>query len=155
MPVRFTESMTKQIDPFYVAYRGSFTSLLKWPDLDAFWQVLSARAEQGWYIYTTAESPPTQTATAEQLRDFIRHMDSHLRSEQSEDYCGIVYADSKTDPSFIKIYDPHNLGVVCGIGREPVFPGWILSRLAPATLEHLPPLASEARPWWRRLLPGG
>lgn len=148
-------NIKKQIDPFYAAYRGSFTSLLKWPDLDAFWEVLSARADKGWYIYTTAESPPTRTASADELRHFIGRIDGHLRTEQDGDYCGIVYTDSKTEPTYIKIYDPNNLGVVCGIGREPIFPGWILSLQAPATLDQLPPLADAAKPWWRRILPGG
>lgn len=142
-------------DPFYTAYRGAFTGLLKWPDLDAFWQVLEAQADKGWYIYTTAEAPPTQPATAEELRAFIHHIDRHLRREHAEDYCGIVYTDSKTGPAYIKIYNPNNLGVVCGIGREPIFPGWIISRLPPRPLEQLPPLQDKARPWWRRILPGG
>jgi len=146
--------MKKEIDPFYVAYRGAFTSLLKWPDLDAFWQVLSAQAGSVWYIYTTAETPPEQPLSDDELNHFIRQMDKHLHAEHDEDYCGIVYADSKTDPTYIKIYDPKNLGVVCGIGREPIFPGWILSLLPPRTLDQLPPLVDEPKPWWRRILPG-
>jgi hypothetical protein len=147
--------MKQPIDPFYIAYRGAFSSLLKWPELDAFWQVLSEQAEQaerGWYIYRTDESPPVQAASAGELRDFIKEIDRHLHQMHDEDYCGIVYTDSKTQPSYIKIYDPKNLGVVCGIGREPVFPGWIISQLAPKTLDELPPLPDERKPWWRRIL---
>lgn len=147
--------MGKEIDPFYTAYRGAFTSLLKWPDLDAFWQLLSEQADRGWYVYTTAESPPEQSLSAEELRAFIKEIDRHLHQAHGEDYCGIVYTDSKAEPSYIKIYDPNNLGVVCGIGREPIFPGWIISQLPPKTLEKLPPLPAGARPWWRRLLSGG
>ena len=145
--------MKNPIDPFYIAYRGSFTSLLKWPDLDAFWQVLSDQADKGWYIYITSEAPPVQVASKDELRAFIRKLDQHLHQEHAEDYCGIVYTDSKTEPAYIKIYDPQNLGVVCGIGREPIFPGWIISRLQPRTLDELPPLQDKAKPWWRRLLP--
>ena len=147
--------MKKEIDPFYIAYRGAFTSLLKWPDLDAFWEVLSAQADKGWYIYTTAEAPPSKAASPAELRAFIQEMDRHLHREHDEDYCGIVYTDNKTDPAYIKIYDPRNLGVVCGIGREPIFPGWIISLLPPRSLDHLPPLTDAAKPWWRRILPGG
>ncbi len=147
--------MNKVIDPFYIAYRGAFGSLLKWPDLDAFWQVLSAQADKGWYIYVTAETPPTKPASAEQVRAFIEEIDSYLHREHDEDYCGIVYADSKTEPAYIKIYDPGNLGVVCGIGREPIFPGWVISLLPPRSLAQLPPLADKVKPWWRRILSGG
>lgn len=147
--------MSKEIDPFYVTYRGAFTSLLKWPDLDAFWQVLSRQTDKNWYIYITAESPPELPASQDELNAFIKQIDQHLHQAHDEDYCGIVYTDSKTEPSYIKIYDPKNLGVVCGIGREPIFPGWIISQLPPKPLDSLPPLPNEARPWWRRILPGG
>lgn len=146
--------MKQEIDPFYLAYRGAFTGLLKWPDLDALWQEVTGRAEQAWYIYTTSEAPPATPATEQELRDFIRHIDKRLRTDHAEDYCGIVYADSKTNPTYIKIYDPNNLGVVCGISREPIFPGWILSQLPPKPLEGLPPLAEKPPSWWRRILPG-
>jgi len=147
--------MNKAIDPFYTAYRGAFSSLLKWPDLDSFWQVLLKQSDKAWYIYTTADAPPEQTASARVLNQFVLEMDKRLHTEHDEDYCGIVYTDSKTDPTYIKIYDPKNLGVVCGIGREPVFPGWILSLLAPRALDSLPPIVDKPRPWWRRILPGG
>ena len=147
--------MHKPIDPFYIAYRGAFTSLLKWSDLNAFWLVLSSQADRGWYIYTTAEPAPGQAASPDELRDFIRKIDRHLHTAHDEDYCGIVYTDSKIEPTYIKIYDPKNLGVVCGIGREPIFPGWIISQLPPQALDGLPALADETKPWWRKFLPGG
>jgi len=147
--------MSTNTDPFYIAYRGAFTSLLKWPDLDAFWQVLASQADKGWYIYTTAEPPPAQSACADELLAFIQQIDTHLHQAHAEDYCGIVYTDSKTEPSYIKIYDPKNLGVVCGIGREPIFPGWILSQIPPKTLTDIPPLATQHKPWWRRILSTG
>ncbi len=147
--------MKESIDPFYKAYRGAFTSLLKWPDLDAFWQVLLSQADEGWYVYRTSDAPPEEALTPTELEAAIRKIDLYLRKEHDEDYCGIVYTDSKDEPTYIKVYDPNNLGVVCGIGREPIFPGWIISRIPPRTLQNLPPLMDEARSWWRRILPFG
>ncbi|MDH5445429.1 MAG: hypothetical protein OEY52_07715 [Gammaproteobacteria bacterium] len=146
---------SKQTDPFYIAYRGAFTSLLKWPDLDAFWQILSEQADKGWYIYKTDEAVPEQVVSADELKKFIKQVDQYLHQAHDEDYCGIVYTDSKTEPTYIKIYDPNNLGVVCGIGREPIYPGWIISQLAPKSLQHLPPLRTEIKPWWRKFIPFG
>lgn len=139
-----------QVNSFYKAYRGAFTSLLKWSDLDAFWQILSAQSSKGWYIYVTAEQPPEKTTSADEMKQFIREIDQLLHEKHKEDYCGIVYTDDKTSPSFIKIYHPENLGVVCGIGREPIFPGWIISQLKPETLDKLPPLPGTRKSWWRR-----
>lgn len=31
------------------AFRGSFTSMMRWPDLDQFWDTLRAQADDGWY----------------------------------------------------------------------------------------------------------
>lgn len=144
--------MNLDTEPFYQTYRGAFSNLLRWHELDAFWEVLRANASQGWYIYQTDQTPPEQPASAEELCAFIDKLDVQLREEHSEDYCGIVYVDDRTAPSYIKIYDPKNLGVVCGIGREPIFPGWIISKLKPCSLEQLPPLAVE-KSGWRRFIP--
>jgi hypothetical protein len=78
-------------------------------------------------------------------------VDTLLRQEHGEDYCGIVYADDLSQPRFIKIYDPNNLGVTCGYSDNPPLPGWILSKLRPCDLSagiHLP---GNRKRWWRRL----
>jgi hypothetical protein len=138
--------------PSYLqAFRGSFTSLLKWPDLDTFWQVLDAQADADWYIYAIGEQVPTAPANAEQVRTFIKEIDKLLRQEHEEDYCGIVYVDDKTQPSFIKIYDPNNLGVTCGFSDNPPMPGWVLSTLAPVELNEQTFLPQNRRRWWQRL----
>lgn len=146
---------TDNIDPFFSRYRGAFTSLLKWPDLEAFWQILLSQADRGWYVYRTSEVPPEHTVTAEEFKKLVGEIDHYLRQEHKVDYCGIVYTDNKAEPEYIKVYDPNNLGVVCGIGREPIFPGWIISLLPPKSLQDLPPLMNEAKSWWRRVLPFG
>lgn len=140
-----------KVDPFYTAYRGSFSAILKWPELDGFWLALKQRAGENWYAYTIGEPPPASPLSAEQLLAFIDSLDARLREEHKEDYCGIVYVDDKSSPSYIKIYDPKNLGVVCGISREPIFPGWIISLLPAKPIEELPPLEEEKKSWWKKL----
>ena len=143
--------MQQTIDPFYKTYRGAFTSLLRWHDVDAFWNVLREHAAAGWYIYNIGDKPPVQKASAAAVDHFIAEIDTRLRKEHEEDYCGIIYVDSKTDPTYIKIYNPKKLGVVCGIGREPIPPGWIISLLAPKPVEELPSLEEASPSWWQRL----
>ena len=77
---------------------------------------------------------------------------SHRHEEHAEEYCGIVYADSFETPSFVKIYDPGNLGVSCGYSDHPPLPGWILSRLPPSDLNAAAMLPANRKRWWRRLL---
>lgn len=136
---------------FLVAFRGSFTSALRWPQLDALWERLHALADEGWYLYAIGEVPPAETADAEQVHAFIREIDQLLRREHQEDYCGIVYADSLQEPSFVKIYDPHNLGVSCGYSDNPPLPGWVMSQLPPCDLPAAQAPAKHRRHWWNRL----
>ncbi len=145
---------------FLQAYRGSFINMLRWPQLDGLWDTLRAqidgKSDTDWYIYAVGEPPPETPATAEQLETFIVEIDALLRTEHDEDYCGIVYADDRERPSFIKIYDPNNLGAVCGSsGAPPPFPGWILSKLKPADLPVAMPPPGNRRRWWQRLFAAG
>jgi hypothetical protein len=147
--------MQKQPDPnqhpYLQAYRGSFTSALRWHHLDALWERLREQAGDDWYIYAAGEPPPDRCADREQLLRFIEEIDALLREEHKEDYCGIVYADNLEQPRFIKIYDPHNLGVSCGFSDNPPPPGWILSKLPPCDLSALQTPTAGRRRWWQRL----
>ena len=138
-------------NPFASAFRGSFTGVLSWKDLDAFWEVVRSKAAAGWYVYAIGEPAPVQPSTAEQVYNFLNEVDALLRREHQEDYCGIVYTDSKTEPSMIKIFDPNNLGVQCGFSDNPPLPGWIMSRLPPVTLENGDRRPEARKRWWRRL----
>lgn len=141
-------------DPFRDAFRGRFENVLRWEQLDALWAVLRADADNGWYIYAVGEPPPVQPVSGEVLRAFLVEIDALLRKDHAEDYCGIVFADSFATPRFVKIFDPHNLGVSCGFSDHPPLPGWIISRLPPVDLEAPAPLPGNRRRWWRRLFGG-
>jgi hypothetical protein len=45
--------------------------------------------------------PPQRSSNAQGLSEFVTHVDNLLRHEHDEPYCGIVYADSIKQPSFI------------------------------------------------------
>ena len=135
---------------YLTAFRGSFTSALRWHHLDDLWERLRARPE-GWYVYAVGEAPPTQPATAEEFLNFLTEIDRLLRTEHDEDYCGIVYADDLQEPAMVKIYDPNNLGVVCGYSDNPPLPGWVLSRIRPVDLEAERPPPNNRRRWWQKL----
>lgn len=137
--------------PFYAAFRGHFTSLLSWKDLDAFWAALRQNAAAGWYVYAIGEPLPAQPSTAEQVNNFLDKIDALLRQEHQEDYCGIVYTDSKTQASMIKIFDPNNLGAQCGFSDNPPLPGWVMSLLPPMPLEGHDYRPENRKRWWRKL----
>jgi hypothetical protein len=135
--------------PFQALFSGRLWSVMSWEQLDAFWQRIDPAA--GWYVYALGEPPPTEPATAEAVGTFITQIDALLRKEHHHDYCGIVYADQLDAPSFVKIFDPNNLGVSCGFSDNPPLPGWIVSRVPPEDLKLPSPLPEGRKRWWRAL----
>ncbi len=140
-----------QENEFMSAFRGSFTSTLRWHQLDALWAVLDTEADDNWFIYAIGEQPPEQPVSAGDLQHFLKEIATFLRHEHDEDYCGIVYADNLQQPALIKIYDPNNLGVSCGFSDNPPLPGWILSRLQPCDLPSTRVLPNNRRRWWQKM----
>ena len=125
--------------------------MLRWPQLDELWKTLQAQSSKEWFIYAVGEEPPQQPVSHEQLNAFIKEIDKLLHDEHQEDYCGIVYADDRQDPGFIKIYDPNNLGVSCGFSDNPPLPGWVLSLIPPVDLPAAFPPPGNRRRWWQKL----
>jgi hypothetical protein len=143
--------MTEVVENYLEKFKGRFVGILRWEQLDELWSTLNEDAEGGWHIYAIGEQPPTATVRAEELKTFIEKVDHLLREEHEEDYCGIVYADDPQHPSFVKIFDPNNLGVSCGFSDNPPLPGWVLSKMPPIDLpEALPPPGNRRR-WWQKL----
>lgn len=144
--------MELQVKEAYLnAYKGSFTSTMRWHDLDAFWQTLRAQADDGWFIYAVGQALPQSVVSRQQLLTFIDEIDLLLRAEHDEDYCGIVYVDNLQTPEYIKIFDPNNLGVSCGFSEKPPLPGWILSRIPPIELEDALYPPKNRQRWWQKV----
>ena len=136
---------------FARAFKGSFSGILRWEQLDDLWQRLRDDAAGDWYLYAVGEAPPTDTVSKYDVIQFIEQVDELLRKEHDEQYCGIVYVDDVKAPSFVKIFDPNNLGVSCGYSDNPPLPGWILSKLPPVDLQAPVPQPGNRRRWWQRL----
>ncbi len=135
---------------FQAALTGPFSGIVSWAQLTELWSVVRSRPD-GWYIYAIGEPTPSEPASGAALVRFTEEIDGLLRREHREDYCGIVYADDKTDPTFIKIFDPHNLGSSCGSSGVKTLPGWLLTRMPPETLSDPRPLPEGRKRWWRGL----
>ncbi len=133
---------------FQQHYSGNFTSALRWHQLDELWEKVIAEPE-GWYIYHTREKPPIEPADKNTLQQFVQKVDKLLHEEHKYDYCGIVYADNKITPTMIKIFDPKNLGVVCGVGKSTVQPRWVLTHIIPEIIET----EVETKTKYKRWLP--
>lgn len=137
--------------PFMTLYQGYLEGVLKWQDWDKFVQLLELQKDKGWYVYQVGDEVPTEAATAEQFSEFVTKIDALLKKEHDEDYCGIVYTSDIKEPQLVKIYDPNNLGVVCGFSKNPPLPGWVISLEKPDDLVlAFPPVQSRKR-WWKKI----
>ena len=129
---------------------GRFHGMLHWHQLDALWQQVRA-APEGWYVSLIGEEPAQEPVTPDALGKFVDEVDALLHREHEYDYCGIVYADEPENPTFIKIYDPHNLGSSCGSGGVRILPRWVLSRMQPTLVVEEAPLPNSRKRWWQGL----
>ena len=53
------------------AFKGSFTSALRWHHLDDLWQRLREDAAGGWYLYAIGEAPPSEVSDPHQVLTFL------------------------------------------------------------------------------------
>jgi hypothetical protein len=72
------------------------------------------------------EVAPTLPLDADTLGRLVDEVDALLRREHQHNFCGIVYVDSREQPRFIKIFDPHNLRSSCTCSATPIAPRWPL-----------------------------
>ena len=136
--------------PYLQTFRGSFMGVLRWHQLDQLWEQVLADSPS-WYVYAVGEEPPAQALSGDALRNVVQELDTLLRHEHAEDYCGIVYTDSMNHPTYIKVFDPNNLGSTCGSSGNPPLPGWILSHMQPINLPAALPQPGNRRRWWQKL----
>ena len=146
------EATLNQNNTFLNAFKGKFYGVLRWPQADDLWLKLKKIAgEEGWYVYAVGEEPPTKSITSKEFDKFINELDVLLRREHDEDYCGIVYANDLENPSFVKVFDPNNIGTSCSIATNAPLPGWIISKIPPINLAEAMKPTANRRKWWQKI----
>lgn len=136
---------------FMTQFQGPLYGVLLWPQWDELTGLLTNRSDGNWYVYYVGESVPMAPLSSGHFQHFLGEIDELLRRDHQEEYLGIVYADDIEEPSFIKIYDPNNLGASCGSSGSQVLPGWIISRVQPVDLRAEFPNPGARRRWWQKL----
>lgn len=128
---------TMAANPFVELATGSLTGILNWDELDQVWQRVCQDVCPGWYLYKSGEPPPDTTIAEDGLNTSIASLNEYLREFHTKEYCGIVYVDSVTEPTLIKVFDPGSLTSICDIyGKTPLH-GWVISKLEPVNLKAL------------------
>lgn len=140
------------MNPFLTQFNGPLTGLLRWPDWEALTRRLADGSDGGWYVYYVGEGLPEAPLPAAHFARFMEELDRLLRADHQEEYLGIIYVDDREQPTFVKVYDPNNLGAACGSSGRRVLPGWTLSRVPPVDLNAEYPNPGGRRRWWQRWL---
>lgn len=124
---------------YWQAFQAQSHGVLKWEAFHAMWEDLAARPE-GWFVYHNPETDPAPEApvTAEGFADALRHAEELVAPWRGRSYFGLVYVDDPQAPTYIRVFDPKNMGSSCSISDEPVLPAMILSRIKPDAVRHVP-----------------
>jgi hypothetical protein len=146
-----SSTMENPSSSFLTAFRGHFWGVRHWHQLDELWEQLIKTPQDAWYVYAVGDTPPITPIQSIQLAKVLNELNALLKRDHDEDYCGIVYVDSLKEPSFIKVFDPNNLGSVCGSSRNPPLPSWIISKIPPINLPEAMPQPTNRRHWWQKL----
>ena len=115
---------------FWRAYQSRAAGLINWDDVDALWIQLSAQPE-GWFVYDLEATPPVAPLPASAFTSFLPEAEALVNARRDRSHSGAIYIDSREAPSFIKIFDPVNMGTSCGGDHEMIFPRYILSKIKP------------------------
>ncbi len=125
-----SQSSTLPDTPFWRAYQARASGLLNWPDVDSLWQLLAARPEN-WFVYDLDKPPPGAPLLAADFAAFLPAAEALVNARRDRSHSGAIYIDNRETPSFIKIFDPTNMGTSCGGDHDMIFPRYILSKLKP------------------------
>jgi len=136
---------------FLNTFNGKFYGVLRWQQLDDLWQKVKDDKEQGWYIYAIGEPLPTHKTIGESVNTYVDELNTLLRREHDEDYCGVVYTDSFEKPRLIKVFDPNNLGTSCSIAAQGPLPSWIITKIKPEELSSQTKQTGNRRRWWKTI----
>lgn len=135
---------------FLSNYQGPMSGVMRWEQLDTIWENLDAN--DGWYLYEIGTPLPDQVVKAEQLHGAIRSINDFLHQQHDSNYCGVVYVDTLTYPTLLKIYHPRKMGASCGSSGSTVLPRWTLSRHPPVDLLEWAIEKDRKPAWWKHML---
>lgn len=134
--------------PYWRQYNGRHKGILRWPDLDTLWSYLEASTE-AWFVFDPAGTAPDAPLDKAGLIAAVQVARDLVNTGHDKECSGAVYVDDLDAPTFIKVFDPRNMGTACGWGGATIMPIWIISLLKPDTLPPAPPL--EKPGFWARI----
>jgi TusA-related sulfurtransferase len=117
----------------------TLAGIIDWDTLDQIWYAIQHSEHTQWYFHNNDAS----TAGYDRLNDVntsgdisaaLTALKDYLRQSHPRDYCGLAFADSLTEPTLIRVFDPKYLTSMCNIYGNTPAPSWVISTMDAAQL---------------------
>lgn len=132
---------------YWRQYSGPTKGILHWSDMDALWLTLENSTE-AWFVFNPMEPAPVTPLDKDALFTAVQAARNLVNTGHDKECSGAVYVDDLDAPTYIKVFDPCNMGA-CGYGGAPILPSWIISQSKPDTLPPEP--QPEKTGFWARI----
>ncbi len=119
---------------YLAQFQGRFIGIMQWDKCNALFDTLIDNPSNDWHFYDTTSTVPLSVTSANTLVERLTSIKSIIQDKHKERYCGVVYVDDLKNPTFIKIFNPNNLGKACGSSEHPPIPQWLLSKTPPVDI---------------------
>jgi TusA-related sulfurtransferase len=118
---------------------GTLAGIIDWQILDQIWHVIQHSGDSSWHVLNNDASLPGYSRasivdTSAGLASSLNALHDYLRQSHPHNYCGLVFTDSFTDPTLIRIFDPKFITSMCNIYGNAPAPSWVISTMNTAQL---------------------
>lgn len=118
---------------------GTLAGVLDWQVLEQIFGFIQHSDDSSWRIYSNDTPLPgdkhaKEVDTSGDLAASLPLLNAYLRRSHQRNYCGLVFTDSFTAPTLIRIFDPKFLTSMCNIYGNTPAPSWVISNMDAAQL---------------------
>lgn len=134
--------------PYWHQYTAPAKGILRWSDMEALWASLE-NSDHAWFVYDLNGDAPETPLDEATLHTAVQAARDVVNTGHDKECSGAVYVDNLANPTYIKVFDPLNMGTACGCSGVAIMPRWIISLSKPDRLPPAPPV--EKLGLWARL----
>jgi hypothetical protein len=118
---------------------NTLAGIIDWDTLDQIWYAIQHSDNTQWYLHNNDASTAgynrlNDVNTSGDISAALTALKDYLRQSHPRDYCGLAFADSLTEPTLIRVFDPKYLTSMCNIYGNTPAPSWVISTMDAAQL---------------------
>ena len=118
---------------------GALAGVIGWHVLDQIWHVIQHSEGSKWHVFENdtplpGETRPNVVDTRGELASSLNALKDYLRQSHPQRYCGLVFTNSFTEPTLIRIFDPKLVTSMCNIYGNTPAPSWVIATMDAAQL---------------------